>query len=167
MLPAMEGQENSSPRRLLGEVGGALAHYVGAQVRICLILSAIYAVGFALLRVPVWPLFALLCGFAHAIPMFGAVVAVLITAAVTWMARGFYPALGTVLIFAGASGLEGFYLTPRIMGHRLHLSPWLVFFGVLAASSLFGFVGVLVAVPVMAVAAVLWKYFRSHLARPQ
>jgi predicted PurR-regulated permease PerM len=156
-----------SAAELAREVGGVLAHYAGAQVRICAILSVVYAVAFALLRVPVWPVFAVLCGFAHAVPVFGALVAVLITAAVTWMARGFYPAIGTVLVFAGASGLEGFYLTPHIMGRRLKLSPWVVFFGVLAASSLFGFVGVLLAVPVMAIAAVIWRFTRSHVAGPK
>jgi predicted PurR-regulated permease PerM len=162
-LPA----RRESGRGLAREIGGTLAHWVGAQVRICLILSAIYGVAFLLLRVPVWPFFALLCGFGHAIPFFGALAAVLITAGVTWAAVGFYPALGTVLVFAAVSGLEGFYLTPTIMGKSLRLSPWLVFLGVIAASSLFGFVGVLLAVPAMAVAAVIWKFARSHPAGPE
>jgi predicted PurR-regulated permease PerM len=153
--------------RLAREIGEMLAHYAGAQARICLVLTALYAAGFALLGVPWWPVFGILCGFAHAVPVFGAAVAALAAAGVTWIARGFHPAVGSVLVFAAASGLEGFYLTPRLMGRSLRLSPWLVFFGVLAASSLFGFVGVLLAVPVMALAAILWRFARSHLARPQ
>ena len=147
---------------LLREIGHLLAHWVGAQFRISLILSAIYAVGFALLRVPLWPLAALLCGFAHAIPVFGAVVAILLVAAVTWMSRGMYPALGTMGIFAAVSGFEGFYLTPKIMGRRLDISPWWVFLGGILAGSLFGFVGILLAVPVMAVAALVYRHFRKR-----
>jgi predicted PurR-regulated permease PerM len=147
---------------LLRDIAHLLAHWVSAQIRISLILSAIYAVGFALLGVPLWPLAALLCGFAHAIPVFGAVVAIGLVAIVTWMARGGYPALGTLGIFAAVSGLEGFYLTPKIMGRRLDISPWYVFFGGILAGSLFGFVGILLAVPVMGVVALVYRHFRER-----
>lgn len=154
---------SSRPRQasaLVREIGGTLKHYAAAQFRICLILTCIYAAGFALAKVPLWPLMAPLAGFAHIIPTFGAVVAIVVIAAISGIARGIYPALGVVLVFAVAQALEGFYLTPRIMGRRLRLSPWVVFFGVLAASSLFGFAGVLLAVPVMAVAMVIWRFFQ-------
>lgn len=150
---------------LIVQIGRTLAHWIGAQIRICLILSALYAIGFALLGVPWWPLAALLCGFAHAVPMFGAVAAIGIVAAVTYLARGPYPALGAVGVFAAASALEGFYLTPRIMGRRLALSPWYVFLGGIVASSLFGFVGILFAVPIMAVAMLVWRFARARQAR--
>ena len=158
-LPVKPGSAGALAR----EVGGALTHWLRAQMRICLILAAVYAAGFALAGVPVWPVFALLCGLAHAVPMFGAVAAIALTAAITWAVRGFYPAVSAVLVFAVASALEGFWLTPWIMGRRLRISPWWVFFGGLVAGSLFGFVGLLVAVPVMAVAAVVWR----HLAVPR
>lgn len=147
---------------LMGEIGRLLAHWVSAQFRICLILSAVYAVGFALLGVPLWLLAALLCGFAHAVPVFGAVVAIALVAAVTWMARGMYPALGTMGVFAAVSGFEGFYLTPKIMGRRMAISPLWVFFGGLLAGSLFGFVGILLAVPVMGVIALIYRHFRER-----
>jgi predicted PurR-regulated permease PerM len=149
----------SPDRGLWREIGSTLGHWLSAQMRICLILSVIYGIGFLLLRVPVWPILALMCGFSHAIPMFGAVVTVLIAAGLTWMERGFYPALGVMGIFAAAQALEGFYLSPRIMGRRLSLPPLWVFFGTLLASSLFGFFGILLAAPAMAVAVVIWRRF--------
>ncbi len=142
---------------VLREASGVLARYVRAQVRISLILSAIYAVGLATLRVPLWPLLALVCGFAHAVPVFGALAAALITALVAWVTRDGYTAIWVMCLFAAASGLEGFYLTPRIMGRRLSLPPLWVFFGTLVAGSLFGFFGVLLAVPAMALIAALWR----------
>jgi predicted PurR-regulated permease PerM len=151
-----------TPGRLARDVGGVLVHYVSAQFRICLILTAVYAVGFFLLGVPLWPLMALLVGFGHAIPMFGAVVAIVIAAASTWMARGVYPALGVMGVFAGAQMLESFWLTPRIMGRHLNLSPWWVFVGALAASLMFGFLGVLLVIPAMAVAMVIWRFARGR-----
>lgn len=147
---------------LLGEIARTLGRYIGAQVRISLILSMIYGIGFLLLHVPLWPVLAFVCGFAHAVPVFGAVVAILITAGLTWIVRGFYPALGVMGIFAGAQALEGFYLSPRILGRRLSLPPLWVFFATLLASSLFGFFGVLLVVPAMAVAAVVWRHFHDR-----
>lgn len=152
----------ATPGRLARDIGGVLVHYVSAQIRICLVLTAIYAVGFALLKVPLWPALAIMCGFAHAIPMFGATVAVVITAALTWVARGVYPAAGVMGVFAGAQVLEGFWLTPRIMGRHLKLSPWWVFLGALIAGMMFGFFGVLLAIPAMAVAAVVWRFARAR-----
>jgi len=151
----------SAVLELLREIAVTLARYIGAQTRICLILSVIYGVGFLLLGVPAWPLLALLCGFAHAIPVFGAVVAILIAAGLTWIDRGGYAALGVMGVFAAVQALEGFYLTPRIMGKRLSLPPLWVFAATLLASLMFGFFGVLLVVPAMAVVTVVWRQFHK------
>jgi predicted PurR-regulated permease PerM len=144
---------------LVKEIGGILTRYVGGQFRICLILSVIYAVGFALLGVPLWPLVALLCGFSHLIPMFGPVIAILIAAGLAWIARDVYHAMGVMGVFAVAQGIEGFYLTPRILGKRLHLPAIAVFIGLTIASLMFGFIGILITVPLMAIAAAIWRFY--------
>jgi predicted PurR-regulated permease PerM len=134
-----------------------LTHYAGAQVRISLILTGLYAAGFLLLRVPWWPLFALLCGMANLIPIFGTLIAAVVTAAVTWIARGWEYGLGVMAVFAAVQGFEGFYLTPRILGRSLRLPPLAVFAALLIAGALFGFLGLLLVVPVIALAMALWK----------
>lgn len=153
--------ETRSPRALARDIGNVLVHYAGAQIRICLILAAVYAAGFALLRVPFWPVMALFVGFAHAIPMFGATVAIIIAAGATWIAQGVYYAMGVMGIFAAAQALEGLWLTPRIMGRHLKLSPWWVFFGALAAGAMFGFAGLLLVIPAMAVVMVVYRFIRK------
>ncbi len=159
--------EPVSAGALIREIGRVFAHWLGAQFLICLILSMVYALGFALLHIMWWPLAAVFCGFAHAVPMFGAVAAIVIVAAVTWIGTGIGTALGAVAVFTLASALEGFYLSPKIMGRQLHISPWLVFAGGLVASSLFGFIGVLLAVPVMAIGLLIWRYFTRREAPPE
>ena len=74
---------------LLREVGRVLRHYAGGTIRVSLILSGLYAVGFALLGVPAWPLFAIVCGFFNMIPMFGPVISIVLTAGLTWAAADF------------------------------------------------------------------------------
>jgi predicted PurR-regulated permease PerM len=105
---------------------------------------------------------AILCGFLNLLPIFGPPIGILITAALTWPASGLYHALGVGGVYAVIQGLEAFYLTPRILGRQLSLPPVAVFLGVLIAGAMFGFIGLLLAIPVMAVLLVLWKYLRPR-----
>jgi predicted PurR-regulated permease PerM len=73
------------------------------------------------------------------------------------------PVLGALVTYVVAQGLEGFVLTPRIMGRRLGLSPWTVFLVILAGGFFFGPPGVLLAAPVAAVLAVLWRRYRGNV----
>lgn len=155
-------------RSLVGEIGEILTHYVGGQVRICLILSVLYAVGFALCGVPLWPFAALFVAFSHLIPMFGPVIAIVAAAGLTWAAHDFYHALGVMGVFIVAQTLEGFYLTPHILGKRLKLPALAVFVGLLIASAMFGFIGVLLVVPIMAVAVAVWRYLdKREISAPK
>jgi len=151
--------ESRSLLSLLREIGGILTRYIGGQFRIALVLSAIYAVGFALLRVPVWPLLAAACGFSHLIPMFGPVIAILVAAVLAWISTDVYHAIGVMGVFVVAQTLEGFYLTPRILGKRLRLPALAVFIGITLAGMMFGFVGILLTVPLMAIAAAVWRFY--------
>ena len=57
--------------------------------------------------------------------------------------------------------LEGYYLTPRIMGDRLNLHPMAVFLGLLVGGKLFGLLGVIMAIPAIAIAKVFFKFLRE------
>jgi predicted PurR-regulated permease PerM len=59
-------------------------------------------------------------------------------------------------------GIEGFYLTPKLLGRPLGLRPLLVFVALLVGSFFFGPIGFLLAVPALAVAGVFWRYFRER-----
>ncbi len=130
-----------------------------AQIVISLILTAIYAAGFALLRLPLWFVVAPLCGLLNLIPRFGAVFGMLVGVlvalfggldAIRWAALiGIY-----VLAFA----IEGYWLTPWLLGRRLGVRPLYVFLAVLVGGALFGFLGLLLAVPVLAVALVVYRF---------
>ena len=64
-------------------------------------------------------------------------------------------------MFTAVQCVEGYYLTPRILGGRLSLHPMAVFLGLLIGGKLFGFLGVLLAVPVIAVTQVFLKFLRE------
>jgi predicted PurR-regulated permease PerM len=146
--------------RLLAEIGRTVVAYVKGQFRISVILSLIYAVGFAICEVPGWLFVAFLCGFLNLIPFLGGLIGMGIALFLTWLDDGgVYRLSGVLAVWIVAQGLEGFWITPKILGQRLSLKPLAVFFAVLVGGSLFGPVGVLFAAPVLAVAMVVWRFF--------
>ena len=82
-----------------------------------LILTGIYGIGFAISGVPWWFAVAVVCGLLNVIPIVGAVIALLIVLPVTWLvSQETMPVLGALITYVVAQALEGFYLTPKIMG---------------------------------------------------
>jgi predicted PurR-regulated permease PerM len=143
------------------EIGRTLGHYFVGQAKIAGILAGLYATGFAISGVPQWPVVALFGGAMQFVPLLGPPLTLLIAAlAVALGGGGLYNYLGVLITFVVAQAVEGFYLTPTILGRHTRLSPWAVFFGALLGGMLFGPLGLLLAVPVLAVAMVLWRAAR-------
>jgi len=68
----------------------------------------------------------------------------------------------TLLVFVIGQVIEGNFVTPKLVGEKVGLHPVWIIFGMLAGAALFGFVGVLIAVPVSAVIGVLIRFSLSH-----
>ncbi|MDQ6678161.1 MAG: AI-2E family transporter [Acidobacteriota bacterium] len=145
---------------LLSEILTTLANWLKGELQIIAILAALYTLGFALTGVPAWFLLGPVCALLHLVPIFGAPLGLILVLAATALAgRSFPQILAALAVWVLVEALEGFYLTPRILGKRTRLGPMAVFFGVIAASALFGPVGIFFAVPTMAVAMVIYHYF--------
>jgi predicted PurR-regulated permease PerM len=146
---------------LPGEIGRTLAGWFAAQVKIVVILTGIYAIGFAISGVPWWFLVAVVCGVLNFVPVAGAAITLAVVLVVTWLfTQDSVRVLGALITYVVAQGLEGFYLTPKIMGRRLQLSPWVVFLAILVGGLMFGPLGVILAAPLVAVLAILWRRSR-------
>jgi predicted PurR-regulated permease PerM len=140
-----------------------LGRYVRAQLIIAGILAVLYAIAFGIARVPLWPVIALLGGLANFIPRVGSLIPLALAAlAIAWadwnLNRFLIAFAGWVLI----QGLEGFWITPHFLSKPLGLRPLPVFIALLAGSFLFGPIGLLLAVPVLAVAAVFYRHYRKR-----
>lgn len=153
----------------IDECDAVLGQYLRGQLLVMAALAAYYAVALALvgfdLAVPV----GVFTGLAVAIPYLGFGLGLVMALLAALLQFG--SATG-VLLVAGVYGLgqllEGFVLTPRLVGERIGLSPLAVIFALMACGQLFGFVGVLIALPASAVALValrrvLAAYRASHL----
>lgn len=149
-------------RRVFDEVGRILQAYVLGQLLIAMLMGLLYAVGFAALEVPAWAGIAALAGFLNVIPYVGTISGLLLATGFSYAHDGAsWKILGVAAVFAAVQAVEGYYLTPRILGGRLRLHPMAVFLGLLIAGKLFGLMGILLAVPVIAILAVFIKLFRE------
>lgn len=143
---------------LAGEVGRTLGGYIAGQAKIAAVLACLYSIGYALAGVPFWLALGAISGFLNFIPVFGSLLGLALTAyAVLLNDGGVWNYVGVLITFVVVQGLEGFWLSPRILGRRVGLSPLYVFVAVLVGGALFGPLGVLLAVPVLAVIAVFWR----------
>lgn len=148
--------------RLFDEVGRILQSYVLGQLMIATIMGVLYAVGFAIVGVPAWPGIAALSGFLNVIPYVGTGLGIILASGFTFAAEGsIWRVAGVLAVFVAVQCVEGYYLTPRILGDRLKLHPMAVFLGLLIGGKIFGFLGVLLAVPTIAVSMVFLKFFRE------
>lgn len=152
---------------VFAKLGRMLGGYLAGQVQIAAILTVIYAVGFAISGVPWWLLVALFGGAMQFIPLIGAVLTLLMAAlAVAVGGGGIYNYIGVLITYVAAQGIEGFYLSPKILGHHTKLSPWAVFLGLIAAGMFFGPLGLLLVVPVMAAVVIVWRHFQPRHRSP-
>jgi predicted PurR-regulated permease PerM len=148
--------------RLFDEVGRILQSYVLGQLLIAIIMAALYAVGFFALSVPAWAGLAALSGFLNVVPYVGTALGMVLASGFTFASGHTLWHVGGVLaVFVVVQTIEGYILTPRILGGRLSLHPMAVFLGLLIGGKLFGFLGVLLAVPSIAIAQVFLKFLRE------
>jgi predicted PurR-regulated permease PerM len=140
-----------------------LGIYVRGQFIMVGIMTVLYAVGFAIAHVPIWPVVAILCGLCYLVPHFGSLIALGIVSLDSLLFdQNLMHLLGVFAAWVIIQALEGFWLTPRILGKPLGLRPLLVFIALVIASIFFGPIGFLLTVPVLAVANVFWRYFRDR-----
>jgi predicted PurR-regulated permease PerM len=148
--------------RLFDEVGRILQSYVLGQLMIAMIMAGLYAVGFALFQVPAWAGLAALSGFLNVVPYVGTALGLILASGFSFAVdQDVWRVAGVIGVFIVVQAIEGYYLTPRILGDRLSLHPMAVFLGLLIGGRLFGFLGFLLAVPVIAVAHVFVKFLRE------
>lgn len=149
-------------RRLFDEVGRILETYVRGQLLIALIMAGLYAIGFWALGVPAWAGIAALAGLLNVIPYVGTVMGLVVAGVfVAADGNGVWRLGGLVGVFTLVQTMEGYWLTPRIIGTRLSLHPMAVFLGLLIGGKLFGFLGIILAVPVIAISKVFWMFLRE------
>ena len=141
------------------EIDEILAGFVRGQASVCLILGILYAVGLTLVGLDFGLLVGLGTGFISFVPYFGMLVGLAVGLGMALVQFHDLLSVGLVAaVFAAGQIVEGQFLTPKLVGERVRLHPAWVIFALLAGGALFGFTGVLLAIPVAAVIGVLMRF---------
>ncbi|MBN8915829.1 MAG: AI-2E family transporter [Rhizobiales bacterium] len=147
-------------RGLARAMDNAVAGFVRGQATVCLLLGGFYAVSLSMVGLNFGLLIGIVSGVITFIPYVGSLTGFVLAMGVAIVQ--FFPdwsMIGTVLaIFVAGQTIEGYVLAPKLVGDSIGVHPVWLMFALFAFGYLFGFVGLLLAVPLTAVAGVLVRF---------
>lgn len=148
---------------LARECDEVVSAFIRGQLLVMLALGFCYTLGLMLVGLDLALLIGVLAGLASIVPYLGLVLGVAAAAVAALVQFGdWVPLVWVALVFVLSQMLEGMYLTPKLVGDRIGLHPVVVIFAVMAGGQLFGFTGVLLALPVSAVVMVLLRHVHQR-----
>ncbi len=155
-------------REILADIDTTVAGFVRRQGTVCLFLAVFYGVGLTIVGLDFGLTIGLATGLISFVPYFGMLVGMGVAFGVAF--AQFTEVLPFVFVFAvfmAGQAVESMFLTPKLVGDRVGLHPVWVIFALLAGGAIFGFTGVLLAVPAAATIGVLIRFFlRRYLESP-
>jgi predicted PurR-regulated permease PerM len=148
--------------KLAGEVNSVLSAFLRGQFYVMLSLGCIYTIGLWLVGLDVALLIGMLAGLISFVPYLGAIVGVT-SACIAALSQfhEFTPLIGVGVVFLTGQTLEGTVLTPKLVGDKIGLHPVAVIFSVMAGGQLFGFLGILLALPVASIIMVFLRHIHD------
>ncbi|MEF2070946.1 AI-2E family transporter [Consotaella aegiceratis] len=153
-------QHVTTVRRLAREIDLAVAGFVRGQSTVCLLLGTFYGVGLTLVGLNFGLLIGLFAGFISFVPYIGSIVGLVLAVGVALVQ--FWPdwiwVVATAAVFFAGQFIEGNILQPKLVGASVGLHPVWLMFALFAFGALFGFVGLLIAVPASAAIGVLVRF---------
>ncbi len=148
-------------RSIFYEMDRAVAGFVRGQGTVCLILGGYYAIGLTIVGLNFSLLIGMFIGLISFIPYIGTLSGLILSVGIAWVQ--FYPnnwegIIVVMALFLVGQFIEGYILQPKLVGSSVGLHPVWLMFSLFAFSSLFGFTGMLVAVPSAAAVGVLVRF---------
>ncbi len=162
-------RQRDTIRGLVTQMDSAIAGFIRGQSLVCLLLGSYYAIGLWMMGLNFGVLIGIVSGFLSFIPYIGSITGLLLAVGVATVQ--FWPdwtmPLLAFAIFASGQFIEGNILSPKLVGEAVGLHPVWLMFALVAFGSLFGFVGLLLAVPLAAMVGVLSRFaLGRYLASP-
>lgn len=173
MISAIDGwlpvRHKDTIRGLAAQMDSAIAGFIRGQSLVCLLLGSFYAVALWMMGLNFGVLIGIVSGFLSFIPYIGSITGLLLAVGVALVQ--FWPdwkmPMIAFIIFASGQFVEGNFLSPKLVGEAVGLHPVWLMFALVAFGSLFGFVGLLLAVPLAAMVGVLARFaLGQYLASP-
>ncbi|MDA0705837.1 MAG: AI-2E family transporter [Proteobacteria bacterium] len=163
LIPA---QQRATVLQLARETDEVLGAFLRGQLLVMLALSCIYSLGLSFVGLKFAIAIGVVSGLVSFVPYLGFVFGIVLAAlTVALEPNPFWLMMGVIATFSIAQLLEGSLLTPKLVGDRIGLHPVIVIFAVAAGGQLFGFFGVLLALPAAAVLSVIVRFAHNRYLR--
>ncbi|MDB5378352.1 MAG: family transporter [Rubritepida sp.] len=164
----MPRRSASTLRQLARDIDRVLSAWLRGQLLCCLILGIFYAAALSAIGLDLGLTVGLMSGFLSFIPYVGSMTGLVLSVLLAVGQWGNWNGVLMVLaIFLTGQAVEGYVIYPRLLGDRVHLHAVWVIFALFAGGVAFGFLGVLLAVPIAAAIGVLARYWlRRYLESP-
>lgn len=148
---------------LAAEADTVLAAFLKGQLFVMIALAVIYSVGLSCIGLNFALILGVAIGFISVVPYLGSIIGLISALSIAaFQFNTVWPIVWVLIVFGVGHILEGMVLTPWLIGGRIGLHPVAVIFSVLAGGVLFGFFGVLLALPVATVVMVFVRYYRDR-----
>jgi predicted PurR-regulated permease PerM len=149
--------------KLARECDAVLAEFFRGQLLLMLAQGILYSIGLWIAGLEFALLIGMLAGLVSFVPYLGFIVGVFVASIAAFMQfHDFIHLVYVLIVFGVGQAIEGMVLSPWLVGERIGLHPVVVIFAVMAGGQLFGFFGILLALPVAAVITVLLRYFHNQ-----
>jgi predicted PurR-regulated permease PerM len=149
--------------KLVKDCDSVLSAFFRGQLLVMLSLGIIYSIGLSIVGLKIGLMIGLIAGLLCIVPYLGFIIGIVTASIAAFMQFGTMTSVLCVwLVFIIGQVIESTLLTPNLVGDRIGLHPVAVIFAILAGGSLFGFFGVLLALPVAAVVMVLIRFLYQH-----
>lgn len=160
LLPRPHAETIREQLRLVDET---IAGYIHGQSLSSLVVGIYYAVALSLTGLEFAFILGLVIGILSFIPYIGVAIGLILAVGLAAVQFGSWAKIAVIaVIFLAGHLVEGNYLQPKLVGSRVHLHPVWVIFALLAFGTLFGFLGVLIALPAAAVTGVLVRFLLTR-----
>ncbi|MDO9168993.1 MAG: AI-2E family transporter [Methylobacter sp.] len=148
--------------KLAGEVDTVLSSFVRGQFYVMLALGCIYSIGLWMMGLDLALLIGMFAGLVSFVPYLGSIVGIVIAGiAALVQFHELIQLVPVAIVFIIGQSLESMLLTPMLVGEKIGLHPVAVIFAVLAGGQLFGFLGILLALPVASISMVLLRHMHD------
>ena len=150
-------------KKLAMESDLVLSAFLRGQFMVMIMLGIVYSVGLKIVGLELALLIGMIAGLVSFVPYLGFIVGVVAACvAMLLQTQDIMQLWPIFIVFGIGQALEGMLLTPMLVGDKIGLHPVAVIFSVLAGGQLFGFVGVLLALPVAAIIAVMLRHLHQQ-----
>jgi len=148
---------------LVSQCNEVISAFFRGQFLVMLSLGLYYSVGLSIMNLDLALLIGMIIGMISIVPYLGFTIGILMASIAAFIQfQDGWHLIDVVIIFSIGHLLENYVLYPKLVGDRIGLHPVAVIFSILAGGQLFGFLGVILALPVAAVIMVMVRYLVGH-----